>query len=150
MILRAGGGSSTSVSAEQSSFLLSGPVTFAPYYVPERISIDKERKLDKSDNFCGGQDVIDTGSKNRVIHISGKLRANEVGAFNGSLNKNEPFDVVTPAWSGQVRIEAGELEGPIGYDPINKMQLYSYSLDIVSTGIDEGGGQVPKFGIISG
>lgn len=137
-------------SSSQSSFLLSGAATLAPHYVPERMTMNKERELDKSDNFCGGQDVTDTGSKNRVIHISGKLRSNEVGAFNSALNKNDPFDIVTPAWSGQVRLEAGEIEGPIGIDPINNMTLFKYSLDAVSTGIDEGGGQAPEHGIISG
>lgn len=143
-------GISSGMNTAGASFLLTGPATLAPYYIPERISIDKERKLDKSDNFCGGQDITDTGSKNRVLHISGKLRANEVSAFNSVLNKNDPFDVVTPAWSGEVRVEAGELEGPIGIDPMNQMMMYKYSLDIVSTGVDEGGGQVPKHGIISG
>lgn len=145
-----GGGGPVAIAGTQSMFMLTGPTTLAPFYVPERMSIDKERKLDKSDNFCGGQDITDMGSKNRVLHIAGKLRSSEVGVFNTVLNKNDPFDIVTPAWSGQVRVETGELEGPIGIDPINKMTLFKYSLDVVSTGVDEGGGQTPKYGIISG
>lgn len=121
----------------QDSFELSGPVNFAPFYVPNRFSWKKQRNLDREENFCGGEDVEDLGSKNREVHISGAIRFPETFAFNNILDNDEPLNLISPGWSGEVRVVDGEFEGPTGIDPHTRDDLYQYTLNLVSTGRDE-------------
>lgn len=143
-----GGGAELPATNPNGTFILSGDITFGPHYVPNRISITKERNLSREENFCGNEDVEDLGAKNRDIHVSGRLLDFEVEAFNILLEHGESLDMVAPAWSGEVVVKGGEIEGPVAYDPKNDEQIFKYSLDLVSAaGRDvEGRGN----GIISG
>lgn len=137
------------IQKSSSTFAVYGTTDFAPYYVPSRLSITKERKQNKKENFCGGEDVSDLGAKNRTIHAAGWLRQTEVDAFNDLVDSDDPFEAITPAWSGEVRVEGGEIEGPRALDPVTKDWLYQYSVDLVSTGRDEPGHNSGDYGIIS-
>lgn len=120
------------------TFLLSGPwFYFAPFFAPSRIENSKERNLDRKENFCGGEDVSDIGSKNREIHVSGILRQSEIDAFDEIVENSDKLDLVTGGWSGEVQVAAGDWEGPIAVDPQSGETLYNYSFDFVSTGYDE-------------
>lgn len=122
----------------QSMFAIYGPTDFAPRYVPNRFSLSKERNLDRSENFCGGEDVEDLGSKNRDIHFSGMIRQRELPAFHDLLDTNVPVEMIYPGWSGSnVRVVDGELDGPRSRDPETNEYLYQYSVNVVSTGEDE-------------
>lgn len=124
-------------------------ITFAPNYVPTRFSVGKERNLNREENFCGMEDVTDLGSKNRDLHISGVLKANEIEAFGDLLDYDDPVDMTSPGWSGEVRVASGEYEGPRATDPVDGQHLYKFSLDVVSTGRDEGTGHEEDHGIVS-
>ena len=132
----------------QSTFLLVGSPTFGPFYVPTRFVVNKERELNEEGTFCGGENVEDTGSKNREIHISGPVLEREKDTFHDVLDANTVFDLVSPVWSGEVRIKDGELEGPTSYDPRHGEQLFKFTLNVISTGTDEADGK-PGDGIIS-
>lgn len=121
----------------QSAFEISGQVTFAPTYVPNRFRVKKSRNLDRQENFCGREDVSDLGAKNRELHISGYMREPEIDAFDDVVDASEPFNLVTPGWVGEIRIGDGEYEGPNKIDPRTGDSLYKYTLDVVSTGKDE-------------
>lgn len=121
----------------QEIFAIYGPVNFAPYYVPRRFSWGKERNLDREENFCGNEDVSDLGAKNRDVHISGLIRQSEIQAFNNLLDLTEPVNLVSPGWSGEVRVGDGEFEGPQSTDPATKQYLFQFTLNLVSTGKDE-------------
>lgn len=123
----------------QSAFLLTGDITFGPFYSPKRISVSKERELNRQETFCGGEDVTDLGSKNREIHIAGRLLESELEAFEGLLDNNEPLDMTTPGWTGEIMVKSGEYEGPVGRDSRTREYFFQYSLDVVSTGRDESG-----------
>ncbi|UBF22609.1 hypothetical protein HRTV-25_gp28 [Halorubrum tailed virus 25] len=123
--------------SHQSMFAIYGLDDFAPRYVPNRFSFSKERNLDRSENFCGGEDVEDLGSKNREVHISGRIRHRELTAFHNLLDTDVPVDMISPGWSGEVRVLDGEFDGPRGRDPATNEYLYQYSLNVVSTGRDE-------------
>jgi hypothetical protein len=118
-------------------FGLYGEVSFSPFYVPSRMTLGKERRVDRTENFCGGEDVSDMGAKNREFHISGVLREKEIDAFNDLLDAGSEFEMVAPAWSGEVMLEDGEVEGPKATDPQTGQWLYQYSMNVVSTGRDE-------------
>ncbi|OYR54914.1 hypothetical protein DJ70_12860 [Halorubrum halodurans] len=48
------------------------------------------------------------------------------------------MDLVSPGWSGEVRVMDGEFEGPNGIDPVSRQNLFQFTLNLVSTGRDEG------------
>ncbi|NUC72539.1 hypothetical protein HTZ84_09495 [Haloterrigena sp. SYSU A558-1] len=121
-------------------YITSSGLTFAPTYVPTRISISKSRNLNREDNFCGTEDVSDLGSKNREVHVSGVLRESEIPSFGNLLNANYPLTIISPGWSGEIRVMDGECEGPRAFDPRNREPLYKYSLNVLSTGKNEGDG----------
>lgn len=131
------------------SFSLYGPTNFGPFYSPQRISISKQRKIDQKENFCGGEDVADIGEENREIHLSGLLLRKEIRAFNRLVDEPLKYILVTDIWNGEVVVKGGDIEGPVMYDPQHKQSLFSYSIDMVSTGKDEGSND-DNDGIISG
>ena len=145
--LSAGGGGGTTAAGGNSSasprdnrFGVSGNgANFGPFFMPDRISVTKERNLVRHANFCGNEDVFEVHGHNREIHVSGKLRENELPAFERLLDHNQPADLASPSWEGEVRVVKGEYEGPIGWEPQTGQYLYQYSLDLVSTGEDESG-----------
>lgn len=110
---------------------------FAPFFMPERISVSKERNLVRHANFCGLEDVFEVHGHNREIHISGKMRESYLPSFARVLDHNNEADLDAPGWSGKVRVVKGEHEGPVAYDPHTKEFQYQYSLDLVSTGENE-------------
>ncbi|QSG06407.1 hypothetical protein HSR121_2075 [Halapricum desulfuricans] len=82
------------------------------------------------------------------MHVSGFILDREMQAFQDTLDSGEPFDLITNAWEGQVTLENGDWEGPVGWDAKTKQLLYKYSFDLVSTGLDEENRPIPD-GIIS-
>lgn len=119
---------------EAAPFAITGGRAFLPQYFPETIRVRKQRNLDRSQNFCKGEDVTDNGSKNREIHITGKLVGLEKNSFDNLVDYDEPVDMTSATWSGEVRVKEGEYEGPTGWDPQSGFYYYDYTLDLVSTG----------------
>ncbi len=125
-----------------SKFSLSGNgVYFGPFFMPDRVSVSKERNLVRHANFCGLEDVFEIHGKNREIHIAGKLRQSELPAFERVLDHNQPADLITPSdsFNGEVRVVKGDYEGPVAWEPQTGQWLWEYSLDLVSTGMNEAG-----------
>ncbi|MFC7165859.1 hypothetical protein [Halospeciosus flavus] len=144
-----GGGGRPAISGQDTFFVYGSGVTFAPTYVPTRISVSKERNLNREDNFCGTEDVSDLGSKNREVHISGLIRESELDSLGNLLDANFPMRVIAPGWSGEIRVMDGEFEGPRAFDPQNREPLYKYSLNVLSTGSDEAQKPDNEDGVIS-
>lgn len=115
--------------------------SFAPQFPPDRFRVRKVRNLEKDDKLCEGQNVTDNGSENRVIHVSGVMVSSyELMAFEEILDLKVPLEVDTmgEAFEGEVRVDEGEYEGPIGVDASSQFSYHwRYSLDLVSTGRDE-------------
>jgi hypothetical protein len=125
---------------DKAPFVLTGDFFFAPQHYPETIRVRKQRELDRSKGFCGGEQVTDTGSKNREIHITGKMRGEqEKYYFSEIVDDGGPFDMSSTTWSGEVRVSEGEYEGPVMWHPPSGEYYYDYTLDLVSTGRDENG-----------
>lgn len=143
----AGGGGNTSDAVNRSDppaastpFSLVGDVDFYPEYSPGTIRIRKSRQIDTSPSVCGGEDVSDGGSKNRRIHIVGQVLRTNISTVNSIADSSNPFMLTSATWSGEVRVDEVELEGPLRHDPLNQEFLWEYTLDLVSTGIDEENG----------
>lgn len=142
------GGDNSPAPVVSKPFLLVGSVSFAPRFFPERIQVTKERELDRSSDFCGGEDVSDKGSKNRDIHINGRLLGTEKNALDRVADTSEPLTMSSTTWSGEVRVSTVEYDGPKGYHPPSGSLLWEYTIDLVSTGRDEDEGNHGN-GIIS-
>lgn len=126
--------------SRDNTFLVAGNgVSFGPYYMPDRISVSKERNLVRHANFCGLEDVFEVHGHNREIHISGRLTETELSRFNALLDHNRPTNLYSRSWSGEVRVMKGEYEGPMGIDPDVSELVWTYSLDLLSTGESEAG-----------
>ena len=128
------------MSFKEKKFAINGVVEFGPFYPPDRISIEKERELNRKQNMCDGEDVTDEGSKNRDIHVAGVLRESEIPAFHDLLDNDEEVELYVDAWSGFVHTRRGEVEGPTDWDPHHEEWLFSYNLDFVATGQEEKNG----------
>lgn len=123
---------------------------FTPRYFPTRLNWTKEHEVERKDSFCGGEDVNDKGPKNREIHINGRVLSDEKITFDRIVEKAEKFEMTSATWSGEVVIETAELEGPVAIDGRTGRLMWEYTLDVVSTGADEGTGMPANDGIISG
>lgn len=115
--------------------------SFAPQFPPDRFRVRKVRNLEADDKLCDGQDVTDNGSENKNIHVSGVIVSSfELMAFEEILDLNVPVEVDTmgEAFEGEVRVDEGEYEGPIGIDADHHQSYHwRYSMDLISTGRDE-------------
>lgn len=142
------GGGDASESRQQ-PFLIEGSVArFAPQLFPETIRVRKQRELNRTQGFCKGEDVVDEGTKNREVHVTGRLRGFEIEAFHDLLDAGEPMELTSSTWSGEVYVKEGEVEGPDGYFPRDNELYWTYTLDLVSTGLDEP--QDSGNGVVSG
>lgn len=129
-------------------FLVSGPVTFAPTYFPETVRVRKEREIDRTRNFCKGEDATDAGAKNREIHVTGIMVGDDKKDFEDLEDLGEPVNLSSQTWSGEVLVKEGEVEGPTGWDAQLKEHHYRYTLDFVATGAERDE-RVASDGIIS-
>jgi hypothetical protein len=117
--------------------LFAGEFSFRPDLFPETIRVRKKRNLDRSQNFCAGEDVTDNGSENREIHITGRVRGSEKDVFDAILDWSDTLILTSATWSGEVHIAEGEYEGPAGYYPPTGEMYWQYTVDLVSTGPGE-------------
>lgn len=125
-------------------------IQFTPFIFPERVQVTKERNLDRKQDYCAGEDVTDNGSKNRDIHISGRLTNEELQSLDRLGNSDNTHTMVSATWNGEVRVATIEYEGPVGWYPPANSMLWKYRIDLVSTGKDERDGeQSIEDGIIS-
>lgn len=119
---------------------------FTPAIYPDRIQVTKERDLNRSKNYCKGEDVSDNGAKNREIHINGRMTRNGIDDVNEIIDSGGTYTLVSATWSGEVLVSAVEIDGPDGWWPEQNTMLWTYRIDAVSTGIDESAG---RDGVIS-
>lgn len=126
--------------AENIRFVLVGDERFAPRYFPETFRVRKPWKLDRQEAFCEGEDVEQTTSKNRNVHVSGRLVGQaELQDYERIGDNGGPFTMSSITWSGEVVVEETEVEGPVGIDVESGEFMWTYTLDLVSTGRDEDG-----------
>lgn len=108
--------------------------TFLPKFSPETVRARRQRNLDRTENFCKGEDVTDNGSKNYDIHITGRLVGPERESLMDVADTDGALDMSSATWSGEVRVKEVEFEGPIGWNPESGYYHFRYIMDLVSTG----------------
>lgn len=114
-------------------FTVNGDVDFEPTYYPEKVKPSKERNLNREDGICEGEQVTDTGSKNKSVNIRGYLLESEKDTFWNLLDKGTEHRMVSMPWSGDVMIESGDISGPMGVDDKENEWVYEYTLKVVES-----------------
>lgn len=143
-----GGGGGGGPFSEDSGFeLFAEGISFAPFFYPDRVVVGKEHNLARDGSPCGGEDVDNIGSKNKEIHVTGIIRQHEKHALEAIIDYSEPLELISMSWSGEVVVEDGEFEGPIGVDAHTGEFHWQYTINLVSTGEDEPN-KIPDAGII--
>lgn len=114
--------------------------SFAPTYYPDTIRIKKGRETERDGRQCGGENVTVDEIKNREVHISGQILATEVPLFNRIMDHKGKLDFIspkTPSSGLECEIDEIELGDLKGWDPVEKVWKFKYSIDLISTGRDE-------------
>lgn len=114
--------------------ILGEPVDFIPHVPPSNFRVRKKRNLDRTENFCKGENVSDDGSENREIHITGKLLGEEKNNLDKLADSDQPVEVTSPTWTGEARLSECEYEGPTGWDSSSGHYYFDYTLDLVALG----------------
>lgn len=114
--------------------------TFAPTYYPDQFRQTKDRDLNRNGRQCRGEDVSLKAIKNREFHATGVVLASEVPILQRLIDYGDVVDLIspiTPDGGMECHIKNAELGEKRGYDPIERMWMFKYSIDLVSTGADE-------------
>lgn len=109
---------------------------FYPEFTPETIRPRKVRNLDRTENFCKGENVSDEGAENREIHVTGRMVGPEKDALDAVADSGMKFDMASATWSGRVYVSEVEYEGPDGWDPDSGYFYYTYTIDLVEAGME--------------
>lgn len=118
----------------QQPFAVQGEAPFRPEFYPSRIQITKERALDRSDNFCEGEDVTDDGAKNWDIHVNGPMLKQGLDEAKILADSGAVHTLVSATWSGDVHVKSVEIEGPTGWYPPANSMIWEYRMDFVADG----------------
>ena len=130
-------------------FAIQGGAEFVPYYHPQKVVEVKERTPSRNENFCDGEDVSDNGSKNREFTVIGRALRSELADLTAIGDHTGPLTLVSSLFSGEVfvqKVKKKDTHG--GWDPFVEQMTFEYTLDILSSGLDEGHSMTN--GIISG
>lgn len=142
------GGGGIRSSDGEAEFIIYGDVYFLPEWYPNTFRVRKARELDRTSDFCHGEDVTDTGSENRELHIVGYMLHSNKDTFDDLVESGEPHEVSSTTRSSEAFVKEGEYEGPVLYHPPTGQHIYEYTLDLVETGRDEEA-QAAANGIVS-
>lgn len=150
--IRSGGGSSggevsRALFSDSGFEIYNDEFTFAPFFYPSRVVVSKAQKITRDGTPCGGEDVENVGSENREIHIVGVIRQHEKFALERLLDQTDELNIISLSWSGEIKLDEGDYEGPIGVDPHTNEFHWKYTLNLVSTGTDESS-RSPESGIL--
>lgn len=115
---------------------------FSPEYYPDRFNKVMEKELNRDGQQCRGEDVSVKTFKNSDVHATGVCFAHQVPILeklHGHEGKAELYTPISPNGGLEVyvkKIEVGEMSG---WNPHKEEWMFNYTLDFVSTGLDEYG-----------
>jgi hypothetical protein len=124
---------------------------FSPEFYPDRFNKVMDKKLNRDGQQCRGEDVTIENFKNADIHATGVCFAHAIQVLEDLHAHDGKVDLYTPiSPNGGLeafvkKIEIGEKDG---WNPHADEWMFNYTIDFVSTGLDEYGGD-QKNGIVS-
>lgn len=114
--------------------------SFVPEFYPEDFTDMKNRDLERHGSGCEAESVSIKAVKNKEIHVSGKILRGELPLFRSLQDLNEPADVISPLFEDgglECYVKRAERGNEQGWDPHRRQRIFSYDMDLVSTGKDE-------------
>jgi len=116
---------------------------FSPIFYPDRFNKVMQKELNRDGQQCRGEDVSIKDFKNADIHATGVCLAREVDTLEDIHlhdGKVELYTPISPQGGLEAyvkKVEVGEMDG---WNPHEGEWMFNYTLDFVSTGLDEFGG----------
>lgn len=113
---------------------------FEPAYYPDRFNRVMDKELNRDGQQCAGENVSIDTFKNAEIHATGVCLANKMPILETLSSHDGKVDLITPiSPNGGLKAyvkkaEFGELSG---WSPVKEQWMFNYTLDFVSTGLDE-------------
>ena len=125
--------------------------SFVPEFYPSDFTQMKKREFNRYGGNCGSESVSIKTIKNREFHVEGQILSGELWHFQSLVDVNGKVDLLsplTPSGGMECYVKSGELGNFVGWDPLQNQRKFKYTLDLVSTGRDEGDSE--RNGIVSG
>lgn len=116
---------------------------FSPEFYPDRFTKVMEKELGREGQQCKGEDVTISKFKNPDLHANGVSFADQISTLENLHGHNGKVDLYTPiSPNGGLeayvkKVEVGEING---WNPHEQEWMFDYTMDLVSTGYDEYGG----------
>lgn len=115
---------------------------FSPEFYPDRFNKVMEKDLNRDGQQCDGEDVSIKTMKNADIHATGICLARHVSKLEAIHEHDGKVDLFTPisphgGLEAYVKkVEVGDIDG---WNPHEGELMFNYTMDFVSTGLDEYG-----------
>lgn len=116
---------------------------FAPEFYPDRFNKVMEKELDRNGQQCRGEDVSIKNFKNADIHATGVCFARQISTIEEIHAHDGKVDLYTPISPNgglEAFVKKAEIGEMSGWNPHQNQWMFKYTLDFVSTGLDEYGG----------
>lgn len=116
---------------------------FSPEFYPDRFNKVMEKELNRDGQQCQGEDVSIKNFKNADIHATGVCFADQIDVIEGLHAHEGKVDLYTPISPNgglEVFVKKAEIGEMDGWNPKRNEWMFKYTLDFVSTGFDEYGG----------
>lgn len=115
---------------------------FAPAFYPDRFNKVMSKELNRDGQQCDGEDVSIKNFKNSELHATGVCFAREVSTIESLHEHDGAVDLYTPISPNgglEVFVKKAEIGEINGWNPYESEWMFDYTLDFVSTGLDEYG-----------
>lgn len=116
---------------------------FSPEFYPDRFNKVMSKELNRDGKQCDGEDVSIKNFKNAEIHATGVCFARQVPVIEDLHAHDGKVDLYTPISPNgglEVYVKKAEIGEISGWNPKKDEWMFNYTLDFVSTGFDEYGG----------
>jgi hypothetical protein len=115
---------------------------FAPMFYPDRFNQKFDKELRREGQQCRGEDVSLKNQKNSEFHATGVILEENLRVVQALAEHEGVVDMFTPVSPNggmECYIKGGDVGEIEGWNPVEKQWMFKYTLDFVSTGLDEFG-----------
>jgi hypothetical protein len=115
---------------------------FAPKFYPDRFNQKFKKDLRREGQQCKGEDVSIKKNENSQFHATGVLLEENLRLFQTLSNHQGVVDLMTPISPDggmECYIESADVGEIEGWNPSERQWMFKYTMDLVSTGLDEFG-----------
>ncbi|UBF19097.1 hypothetical protein HRTV-14_gp24 [Halorubrum phage HRTV-14] len=115
---------------------------FNPLFFPDRFNQKFDKELRREGQQCRGEDVSIKNLKNSEFHATGVVLEENLRVVQKLAEHDGVVDMITPISPNggmECYIKGGDVGEVEGWNPVARQWMFTYTLDFVSTGLDEFG-----------